>query len=463
MKKQHFFVGITLICVLFVVMNFYSRKKSTNTAKNIVFNPNQEKLEMKGHREVGTRYISEGNPFDLHSQEDIDSIFQSGHSSQSKTAARSTTTAATTTIKQTTRQTTTRTKKPTAMNSLQNLKVSKSKDVALSVLNTDQIKKLEKALAKIKGMSLSVPKDKSSKQFTTVKSLLVTKDNKIKNSMSDVRIYNWNGSWSLSSMCDGVGMNDFREATLKTMSGPTPIFVYSETEDKYVSHDIINTGWWEHHLAVPMVNMLQSDPTLTFMDVGANIGAFTLEMAKMGRKTISVEPLKDNVQRLCCSVHKGKLGHLVTIIANAISNKHQQVTLGKDLNNVGGTFVNNNNPVKISQIVMNGEYSTPVNTILLDDILGLPEKPERVVMKMDVEGYEHFVLEGATYFFQQVFVKAIFMEWTYSNNPSIRDSIIKFMVNNNFLPYSLSMHESILESNYNAWPGTVVWINKTKK
>ena len=446
MKKQHFVILIVLICALFAAVHVYNSRRSVSEYS--VIELSHEKAQESGKRNQ-RHYIQEGNPFDLGSE---------------NVNMKTTTTTTTTTTTMTTTMTNF---KPSTKLFEDNMSSNlKTKNDAVGP-KTDQIKKLETTLDKIKNLSLPVLKANLSKQldFFRPKSTnpQTTKLSKQKSILSDVRIYNWNGSWSLSSICDGVKMEDFLEAKLNTMSGQTPIFVYPETKDKYVSHDIIHSGRWEHHLAVPMVSMLQTDPSLTFIDIGANIGAFTLEIAKLGRKTISVEPLVDNVQRLCCSVHKGKLGHLVTIVANAISNQHMQVTLGKDKDNVGGTFVNKNNPVKKAQIVMTGEYSNPVNTILLDDILGLPEKPQRVVIKMDVEGYEKFVLEGGTYFFQQVFVKAVFMEWTYSNNASIRDSIIKFMVDRDFLPYPLSMHDSILETPYNNWPGNIVWINQSKR
>lgn len=458
MKKQHFILAVAFICMLLGIVHFYMRGRSVSkySALNLDHGRSREKAE--GHVEAEEmRYIQVGNPFDL---------------GAAKFEVLSTTARKTTTTTPMTKKTTVQSRPEETNNSVDkvekqaNQKAENLKSSDITLTNTDQIKKLETTLEKIKNLSLPVLKANLSKQLEESKikekSAATTKHTEQKSLMSDVRIYNWNGSWSLSPMCEEVKVKDFQEATLNTLSGQTPIFVYSETQDKYVSHDIIRTGRWEHHLAVPMVKLLQEDPSLTFLDIGANIGAFTLEMAKLGRKTISVEPLIDNIKRLCCSVHKGKLGDLVTIIANAISSRHMQVTLGKDLNNVGGTFVNQENPVKKAQIVMNGEYANPVNTILLDDILGLPEKPSRVVIKMDVEGYEHFVLEGGTYFFKQVFVKAVFMEWTYSNNPSIRDSIIKFMVNRDFLPHALSMQDSLLESSYDRWPGNIVWINKSK-
>ncbi|XP_061197746.1 uncharacterized protein LOC133205875 [Saccostrea echinata] len=479
MKKQHFLIGITLICVLFVVVNFYSRKMHSSKifSEDIASESDRTREEIKPGGNLEKHYIPEGNPFDMQSQEYDNDNFKFSKSSQ-PTKTLTTTTATSTTTKLIT-STTAITKQLNNVKEIlplkskkENLKkkpnVSKSNNTLLEIkMNhlknnntatvTARVNKSNRSSSAVKG---NLSKQLSSNIAKVINTTLLTP--KV-NTVSGVRIYSWNGSWSLSSMCEGLQVKDFQEATLNTMSGQTPIFVYSETQDKYVSHDIIRTGWWEHHLAVPMVTMMQQDPSLTFLDIGANIGAFTLEIAKMGRKTISVEPLRDNIQRLCCSVHKGKLESMITIVANAISNKHLQVTLGKDLDNVGGTFVNKDNPAKVAQIVMNGEYSTPVNTILLDDLLGLPEKPKRVLIKMDVEGYEQYVLEGGTYFFKQVFVKAVFMEWTYSNNPSIRDSIIKFMVNRDFLPYSLSMHESILESPYDAWPGNIVWINQIKK
>ena len=99
---------------------------------------------------------------------------------------------------------------------------------------------------------------------------------------------------------------------------------------------------------------------------------------------------------MCKSFEEGKLVQNTTIVFNAISDKIQNVSLAKDLNNMGGTFVlqdKNNNKVK--GITVNGQYSDLIMTANLDHLLELPGFDGKdMIVKMDVEGYELKVLKS---------------------------------------------------------------------
>lgn len=54
-------------------------------------------------------------------------------------------------------------------------------------------------------------------------------------------------------------------------------------------------------------NILQSNPSYGFIDIGANLGYFSLIIANMGHKVVAVEPLNMNVLR----IHKAaRMGHI---------------------------------------------------------------------------------------------------------------------------------------------------------
>ncbi|OWF56671.1 uncharacterized protein LOC110444245 [Mizuhopecten yessoensis] len=278
-------------------------------------------------------------------------------------------------------------------------------------------------------------------------------------------VYNWNGhTWKENkTVCENLP--SFREGTLRTRSGDTPIFVHEPSVDKYISQNILISGTWERDVALAVVSYLQADKDLQFVDIGANIGVISLEIAKLGRRVVSVEPLIDNVQRLCSSYNAGHFPADLTIVFNAISDIHEQVALGRDQNNIGGTFVLNNNPNKRngSDVILIGQYRELVNTILLNDLLSLLSSNPltKVVIKLDVEGYEDHVLNGADEFFRQVDVQTVIMEWTYSKQPGTAETIQSFMSMHSMFPYDFN--NGPLENLPRAkWPPNVAWLKQSR-
>lgn len=77
--------------------------------------------------------------------------------------------------------------------------------------------------------------------------------------------------------------------------------------DQWVSGNIIRQGMWEGHLVTRIHNILKNEPDVVFLDIGANVGVFSLTVAKLGRTTVSVDALEGNVARLCQSMRDGKL------------------------------------------------------------------------------------------------------------------------------------------------------------
>ena len=105
------------------------------------------------------------------------------------------------------------------------------------------------------------------------------------------------------------------------LRGPqnTPIHVYTTEEDQWVSGNIIRQGMWEGHLVRRIHDILKNDPDVVFLDIGANVGVFSLTVAKLGRHTVSVDALAGNVACLCLSMRDGNLSDHMTVVHNALS------------------------------------------------------------------------------------------------------------------------------------------------
>ena len=74
------------------------------------------------------------------------------------------------------------------------------------------------------------------------------------------------------------------------------------------------------------------------MDVGAQIGQYSLFAAKMGRDVITVEPFYDNILRIHKASKEEKIEARIKLIKNALSDKRNEVKLLQKTidTNIGG-------------------------------------------------------------------------------------------------------------------------------
>ncbi|XP_048757893.2 uncharacterized protein LOC125668129 [Ostrea edulis] len=268
--------------------------------------------------------------------------------------------------------------------------------------------------------------------------------------------------WKIQPGMCSTNTTAFHRAVLRTSVGSTPIFIYDPKNDIWVSGHIVKYGNWEGKHIDLIIDLLKQDPELQFLDIGANVGVFALPVALFGRRVLAIDALAMNIQRLCSSVIVGNFSDRIKIVYNALSDVHELVSLGKDNNNVGGTFVakdKNSNKVRGSNIV--GNYGT-VQTITLNNILSLPNFDfKKVVIKIDVEGYENRVFKGAEQFFDNVNVQAVLMEWMWLKTGNAGQEIIDFMLRKNMEPHIPDKLPNPLPVDRRAnWPNDVLWRKK---
>jgi len=233
----------------------------------------------------------------------------------------------------------------------------------------------------------------------------------------------------------------------------TPICVYEKTEDVYISGSLLSSGTWERNIMIKIKQALGQDPHTVLLDLGCNIGVFTLMAAKLGHRVVSVDPLRKNLFLLSRSLEQGQLTANVTLLNNAVGDKVEQITLQETKGNVGGTFVN---PASQSGAVDEDHTATAVTLDHLTPLLA----NETVVMKMDIETYEWNALKGGYNFFKNVNVKSIFMEWAWhKQTPVSAAGIIGFMQTFSFVPHA---NNAQLQFGKNTtWPWDIMWIKKT--
>lgn len=160
-----------------------------------------------------------------------------------------------------------------------------------------------------------------------------------------------------------------------------------------------------------------------FVDVGANIGSFTLLAAsELEVDTISIEPIPSTF---------GELKENIKI--NGIEEKVKALNIGLGANSDMLRFTNSQSA--INHVAVEGEENTiDVEVKTFDNVIPLNSS---TLVKIDVEGFETEVLKGMEKSLKDSRIKAILIE---TNNSGHRygmsdNDIHNYLIASNFQPY----------------------------
>lgn len=134
-----------------------------------------------------------------------------------------------------------------------------------------------------------------------------------------------------------------------------------------------------------------------FFDIGANAGVYTvLASSVKGCATHAFEPVPQTFERLIDQIKLNRAEALVDLRNCGVgaSNDTLEFTTTYDCTNRVNTDPNNTNVVEIPVIALDDEFDPAANT----------------VVKIDVEGFEKYVLEGGSNFFLNPNVAVLIIE-----------------------------------------------------
>lgn len=127
-----------------------------------------------------------------------------------------------------------------------------------------------------------------------------------------------------------------------------------------------------------------------FVDVGANVGIYTCLAASLGKKVVAVEPLQSNLKSLYRNIKTNSLAG-VEVFPMGLS-ASPGLTILKGIG-AQASFLPD---WGIYDYQFNQQIETVCPTTTLDTILGNRFSGQRLFIKIDVEGFEYQVLQGAT-------------------------------------------------------------------
>ena len=195
-----------------------------------------------------------------------------------------------------------------------------------------------------------------------------------------------------------------------------PICVYEEQRDYWVSGTFIRGGYYERLFVDWFISLLRRFPDVEFVDLGANIGTFTLPAARITH-VVAVEPYLMSMIRLFKSVQLGGVQDNVSLVLDAISNIRSTSKLRVYSGNIGRAHLR-------AADTTNCADDLCTETIVLDDLLPMMRR-RRALMKADIEGHQPRVFNTSTAskFFELIDILVILMEWSHFRRPNIASDV----------------------------------------
>ena len=169
--------------------------------------------------------------------------------------------------------------------------------------------------------------------------------------------------------------------------------IFLRCDDYAVAKPILFTQHYEEHVAKTLQRYLKLDSV--FIDVGANVGFFSLLAGKNSPKgkVYSFEPDSNNYRLLRSSVIYNDLDQIVETFPFAVSDKNETLVLS-DLGcakNTGARFTAKNKEQLKPLVHGPNPVFGNVKAVSIDDFI---KKQNVDLIKIDIEGYEPFAFRG---------------------------------------------------------------------
>lgn len=206
-----------------------------------------------------------------------------------------------------------------------------------------------------------------------------------------------------------------------------PLCLYKPEVDT-ISKTILRGRVYEQDDVRNLARKLQLMTDGGLIDIGANIGVFTLMAASLNFPVLAVEPKAQNIRRIQKALSRLP-NSSVTVIQNAVSDVRTTMHLLTNSREQGRTIV------VCNELCTNtsGDICTSdiVDTVHMDDLLKILTF-KKAIMKIDIEGHEIHAFAKSGRFFQVMDIRAILMEWNYrksfqSKAESDRKEVEKFI------------------------------------
>ena len=180
-------------------------------------------------------------------------------------------------------------------------------------------------------------------------------------------------------------------------------------------------GLYELNESLLILHYLREEDT--FLDVGANVGHYSLLASGIKNcQTIAIEPVPDTFKKLNGQVELNNLGNRILTLNMGVGDRPSELYFSTDKNTMN----------RIVESSYEHSVQVPVDTL---DTICNERRPS--ILKIDVEGYEKFVLEGAGATLTNEKLKVVVIEINFSNSfyGIENEEVSQILINHGFKPY----------------------------
>jgi FkbM family methyltransferase len=165
--------------------------------------------------------------------------------------------------------------------------------------------------------------------------------------------------------------------------------------DDWMLQEIVQGGLYERYVLEAFLETIT--PASRVLDLGANIGTFTIAAAEKAKHVVAIEMSPENARLLAINIHLNNLSN-VTVLPCGVAETLRAITFES---------------VKSSAYVENNTITLD-NYPLIDQALGIPldiilEFSTADIIKIDIEGYEYKAIAPSKLIWKQR--PAVFMEF----------------------------------------------------
>ena len=154
--------------------------------------------------------------------------------------------------------------------------------------------------------------------------------------------------------------------------------------DEYISNCVRKKGFWEAYTTEVLMELFKYRPNTIFVDIGANIGYFSIIAASYGINVIAFEPVQANSDLFEISIGLNGCEKLITLYKIPLSDRIENISLN---------ICNYNMGLCSSRDLDNTDYTIKTTTSTLDNF-DSHFGGYNLIVKIDVECMEQKVLQG---------------------------------------------------------------------
>ena len=247
----------------------------------------------------------------------------------------------------------------------------------------------------------------------------------------------------------------------------TYLCLHRINKDKYISGTFHNsTSIWEEDQVTRILQLLIRYPHLHFIDIGANIGTYTMFVTALGRFVLAIDCFAPNLVRLARAIQLANVADRVVLVQNALfTHSDQMLRLSVDTINIGGQgiFLSGNSSPR-HRAIKNASTQNPyiVQTITFDELLPIlvARGIRGVLIKMDIEGSESFVVQSGCRIFDTLDIPFIQMEWKVVRRYADRANVIIDFFDRRHYDSMTSSCQLLNSREYNQWPDEIYWLRR---